>query len=216
MALAHWMHYDLQVTQRKVATIMQELTGVQVTQGALAQDAQRRARHLEDDYQAEREKVRQSEVAHTDDTGWRVAASNAQLMTFTTEPAQDPTTVYQIRERHRNEEVREVLPQDWDGVMVTDRGKSYDAKQLRALGSEVEVNVHTKGRLLTCSYRADLICFPHDMPVLVELKACERLTHAHRAQVIHYMKATQIQRALLMNFGGTTLQFERMGMGWDG
>jgi hypothetical protein len=44
---------------------MQELTGVQVTQGALAQDAQRRARHLEDDYQAEREKVRQSEVAHT-------------------------------------------------------------------------------------------------------------------------------------------------------
>ena len=29
-----------------------------------------------------------------------------------------------------------------------------------ALGSEVEVNVHTKGRLLTCSYRADLICFP--------------------------------------------------------
>jgi GxxExxY protein len=85
-----------------------------------------------------------------------------------------------------------------------------------ALGSEVEVNVHYKGRLLTCSYRADLICFPHDMPVLVELKACERLTHAHRAQVIHDMKATQIQRALLMNFGGTTLQFERMGMGWDG
>jgi GxxExxY protein len=85
-----------------------------------------------------------------------------------------------------------------------------------ALGSEVEVNVHYKGRLLTCSYRADLICFPHDMPVLVELKACERLTHAHRAQVIHYMKATQIQRALLMNFGKTTLQFERMVMGWDG
>ena len=54
------------------------------------------------------------------------------------------------------------------------------------------------------------------MPVLVELKACERLTHAHRAQVIHYMKAAQIQRALLMNFGGPALQFERMVMGWDG
>lgn len=85
-----------------------------------------------------------------------------------------------------------------------------------AFGCEVEVNVHYKGRLLTCSYRADLICFPDDMPVLVELKACERLTHAHRAQVIHYMKATQIQRALLMNFGGPALQFERMVMGWDG
>jgi len=85
-----------------------------------------------------------------------------------------------------------------------------------AFGCEVEVNVLYKGRLLTCSYRADLICFPDEMPVLVELKACERLTHAHRAQVIHYMKATQIQRALLMNFGGPTLQFERMVLGWDG
>jgi len=81
-----------------------------------------------------------------------------------------------------------------------------------ALGCEVEVNVHYKGRLLTCSYRADLICFPHDIPVLVELKACERLTHAHRAQVIHYMKATQIQRALLTNFGGTTLRFNARGL----
>lgn len=85
-----------------------------------------------------------------------------------------------------------------------------------AFGCEVEVNVHYKGRLLTCSYRADLICFPDDMPVLVELKACERLTHAHRAQVIHYMKATHIQRSLLMNFGGSALQFERMVLGWDG
>jgi GxxExxY protein len=85
-----------------------------------------------------------------------------------------------------------------------------------AFGCEVEVNVHYKGRLLTCSYRADLICFPQDKPVLVELKACERLTHAHRAQVIHYMKATQIQRALLMNFGGPTLQLERMVLGWNG
>ena len=84
-----------------------------------------------------------------------------------------------------------------------------------AFGCEVEVNVHYRGRLLTCSYRADLICFPDDNPVLVELKACERLTQAHRAQVIHYMKATQIQRALLMNFGGSALQFERMVLGWD-
>jgi GxxExxY protein len=84
-----------------------------------------------------------------------------------------------------------------------------------AFGCEVEVNVHYRGRLLTCSYRADLICFPDDNPVLVELKACERLTHAHHAQVIHYMKATQIQRALLMNFGGSALQFERMVLGWD-
>ncbi len=39
-------------------------------------------------------------------------------------------TVYQVRPRHRNEEVREVIPSDYAGVMVTDRGSSYDAQAL--------------------------------------------------------------------------------------
>jgi hypothetical protein len=40
------------------------------------------------------------------------------------------TTVYQIRPRHRNEEVREVIPSDYPGVLCTDRGRSYDAREL--------------------------------------------------------------------------------------
>ena len=47
-------------------------------------------------------------------------------MTFDT----DQATVFQIRRRHRNEEVRELIPADYAGVMVTDRGKSYDAEEL--------------------------------------------------------------------------------------
>jgi len=45
-------------------------------------------------------------------------------MAFETEAA----TVYQIRPRHRHEEVQEVIPADYAGVMVTDRGRSYDAQ----------------------------------------------------------------------------------------
>ena len=48
------------------------------------------------------------------------------LMAFETEDA----TVYQVRGRHRNEEVREVVPGDYAGVMVTDRARSYDAQAL--------------------------------------------------------------------------------------
>ena len=65
-------------------------------------------------------------VVHTDDTGWRVGGEGAFLMAFETEDA----TVYQVRARHRNEEVREVVPSDYGGVMVTDRGRSYDAQAL--------------------------------------------------------------------------------------
>jgi transposase len=39
-------------------------------------------------------------------------------------------TLYQIRARHRNEEVREVSGDNYEGTLCTDRGKSYDAKAL--------------------------------------------------------------------------------------
>ena len=42
----------------------------------------------------------------------------------------DTATVYQIRPRHRHEEVQEVMPTDYPGVMVTDRGRSDDAQAL--------------------------------------------------------------------------------------
>ena len=42
----------------------------------------------------------------------------------------DQSTVYQIRFQHRNEEVREIVPSDYRGVLVSDRGKSYDAEEL--------------------------------------------------------------------------------------
>jgi len=39
-------------------------------------------------------------------------------------------SVYQIRRRHRNEEVREVIGDHYQGTLCTDLGRSYDAKEL--------------------------------------------------------------------------------------
>src|SRR5262249_11273083 len=70
--------------------------------------------------------VPQAAAVHTDDTGWRVGGEPAHLMAFETATA----TVYQIRAQHRNEEVREVVPAEYGGGLVTDRGRSYDAIEL--------------------------------------------------------------------------------------
>ena len=48
----------------------------------------------------------------------------------------DRETVFQIRPQHRNEEVREVIPADYAGVMITDRGKSYDAAELNGVAQQ--------------------------------------------------------------------------------
>ena len=45
----------------------------------------------------------------------------------------DRAAVYQIRPQHRNEEVREIIPSDYGGVMITDRGESYDAGEFDAV-----------------------------------------------------------------------------------
>jgi hypothetical protein len=45
-------------------------------------------------------------------------------------------SVYQIRPQHRNEEVRELIPADFGGIMICDRGRSYDAKELEGVAQQ--------------------------------------------------------------------------------
>jgi transposase len=127
MALAHIMHYVHGVTVRKTPAILEALTGIRLTQGAITQDAMKRTEGTVGKRYAElRASVREQQVVHTDDTGWRVSGKPAQLMAFV-----NPTlSVYQIRPQHRNEEVRELLPADFAGVMTCDRGRSYEAEEL--------------------------------------------------------------------------------------
>jgi transposase len=127
-AAAHALHYSVGIPVRKVPGVLQELTGVTVTQSALTQDALRQVQaEVGIQYQQLREAVRQAPFVHTDDTGWRVGGQTAFLMGFDT----DQATVYQIRPQHRNEEVREIIPTDYMGVMISDRGKSYDAEEFQ-------------------------------------------------------------------------------------
>src|SRR3954466_8042834 len=130
LAAAHVTHYGLGVPVRKVPAVLQLYTGACVTQSALTQDALRRVSGpLGGAYQALRDQFPTADITYTDDTGWRIGGESAQLMIFVT----DTATVFQVRARHRNEEVREVIGDDYRGVLVTDRGKSYDAKELEGV-----------------------------------------------------------------------------------
>jgi transposase len=125
MAAAHALHYGIGIPVRKVPAVLAALTGVQLTQGALTQDALRRPQGpVGTAYEALRTTVPAAPVVHTDDTGWRVGGEPAHRMAFET----DAVTVDQIRPRPRHDEVQEVIPADDPGVMVTDRGRSDDAQ----------------------------------------------------------------------------------------
>jgi len=72
---------------------------------------------------------------------------------------------------------------------------------------EVALPVRYKGKLLTCGYRADFVCFED---ILVEIKAIARLTTADDAQLLNELKATGYQRGLLLNFGARSLEVKRL------
>ena len=72
---------------------------------------------------------------------------------------------------------------------------------------EVLLVVKYRGAALECRYKADFICFGE---VLVELKALDRLSGREEAQVINYLKATGLSRALLINFGAPSLEYKRL------
>jgi transposase len=128
MAAAHALHYWVGIPVRKVPLVLATLKGLTLTQGAIAQDALRRSRgRVGQVYQALRNGVRDSPVVYTDDTGWKMGGENAHLMAFET----DQATVYQVRRRHRHQEVQEVVPRNYQGVMGTDRGRSYDDRSFR-------------------------------------------------------------------------------------
>ena len=81
--------------------------------------------------------------------------------------------------------------------------------ELKNKGFKVEAQKQIKvyfRKQLVGEYFADLIV---EDKVIVELKATELLMNAHVAQTLNYLKATEIEVGLLLNFGDEP-EFKRM------
>lgn len=77
-----------------------------------------------------------------------------------------------------------ILELSWNGIVVE---------------TEKPIAVFYEGKVVG-SFFADLVVAGR---VIVELKAREKLIEAHEAQLINYLRATEIEIGLLFNFGKT-------------
>jgi len=82
------------------------------------------------------------------------------------------------------------------------------ALEEKGLSVEVEKSftVYFRGEKVGL-YKADLIV---EGSVIIELKCCQCLLPEHQAQVINYLKATDISIGLLINFGNKKLGYKRL------
>ncbi len=71
---------------------------------------------------------------------------------------------------------------------------------------EKHLVVSYKGVPLKHDYFADFVCYDS---VIVECKAVKSLAPEHEAQLLHYMKATNMSVGLLINFGEKSLVYRR-------
>ena len=72
---------------------------------------------------------------------------------------------------------------------------------------EKEINVYYKGNKLTKTYRADFLCYGS---IIVELKAVKGIENSHISQTLNYMHATNMKKAIIINFGEPSLRFKTL------
>ena len=72
---------------------------------------------------------------------------------------------------------------------------------------ETKIDIFYKGKKLDKEYYADFICYDK---IIVELKAISKLVNANKAQVINYLHETKLPVGLLVNFGESSLKWERL------
>ena len=68
------------------------------------------------------------------------------------------------------------------------------------------MHIYYKGKPIKTYYQADFVCFGN---LVLELKTVDAIADIHKAQLIHYLKATKTNKGLLINFKSKSLQYER-------
>ena len=73
--------------------------------------------------------------------------------------------------------------------------------------TEVPFPIHYKGHRLHSVYRADFVCFD---AIIVEIKSLPARTgRLEQAQMLRYLRASEMTVALLLNFGLPSLEYRR-------
>jgi transposase len=127
-ALAADLKHRLGVPYGKVAEVLDVGFGLSVSRGGLCQADARLAEQARPVYDELIELIRQSAVAHVDETGWRIGTLSAWLWVFTNRDL----TVYTIATGRGHEVVVQILGKEFAGILVSDCFTAYDHRALTA------------------------------------------------------------------------------------
>lgn len=128
LALVARLRTEWHLTTRRTCRLLDEVFGLRVTPGGVAQALARVAERVRPDYEALIARVRESEVVHSDETSWYVGSpTGSSLWVFATPRA----TLYRVVARRTRAALVEVIGERYEGVLVSDCLSIYDGASAR-------------------------------------------------------------------------------------
>ena len=72
---------------------------------------------------------------------------------------------------------------------------------------EKQLAVQYRDIILSKYYIADFVCYGK---IILELKALSEINNEHKSQIINYLKITNMQVGIIINFGKESLDYKRV------
>jgi len=123
LTMAAELKHRLGVPYRKICDFFATYCDLEICPATFVRAEQRLTAKALPTYQLLLEALRRAHVVHADETGWRVGRLNAWLWVFSSKDI----TIYVIRHSRGSAVPEDILGADFDGILVVDGLKTYDA-----------------------------------------------------------------------------------------
>ena len=121
-AMAIQLLYDYSLTLSTTSRLMNEVYGLDISRGGLAQLSQRIGNKCQSTYEHLIRRAAESEVIHADETSWYVGTPKSYLWFF----GNSNLAVYKVSDNRSRENVYNTLGKTFAGVLVSDCYAVYD------------------------------------------------------------------------------------------
>lgn len=121
LSFAAWLNKVAGLSYGKIAALLKEQTGLEVSRAGLCRALLRLGEKLEPLYEELKAKIQSSPVVYPDETGWREGGHSVWLWVFTNRSE----TVYSIQPGRGYSAASEILGEGYAGVLVADGWAPY-------------------------------------------------------------------------------------------
>lgn len=122
LTMATEMKHDLGVSYDNVSQFLETYFGIYVNPSTILQAEDRLFEKAKPTFDLLLDALRECQVVHADETGWRIGRVNSWLWVFSSANV----TVYAIRYSRGSDVPQEILGDRFDGVLIVDGLNSYD------------------------------------------------------------------------------------------